>query len=129
LLPVCAVAPGRVKLERPQRRAGRRGRGRTSLGPASGGRSSGARNCASSGRSGLFQVRERWLWWLTTPCTRRPMPSSAGGARRPRGRMDPRAAPRVRGEDPPRQVHPFRRAHVRALAEQGAVDQRWAPPP
>ena len=29
------------------------------------------------------------------------------GARRPRGRMDPRAAPRVRGEDPPWQVHRF----------------------
>jgi len=24
---------------------------------------------------------------------------------------------------------PFRRAHVRALAEQGAMDQRWARPP
>jgi len=33
-----------VKLERPQRRAGRRGRGRTNLMPASGGRWSGARN-------------------------------------------------------------------------------------
>jgi len=35
---------GGVKLERPQRRAGRRGRGRTSLMPASGGRRSEARN-------------------------------------------------------------------------------------
>ena len=29
------------------------------------------------------------------------------GARRPRGRMDPRAPPRVRGEDPPLEVHRF----------------------
>lgn len=56
---------------------------------------------------GLFEVRERWLWWLATSTHAETNAESGGGARRPRGRMDPRAAPRVRGEDPPRQVHRF----------------------
>ena len=64
----CRFGPPRragVKLERPQRRAGRRGRGRTSLRPASGGRGSEARNSLLRvwrvGGAAGWSPRRAWL--------------------------------------------------------------------